>query len=356
MSLIIRYDHNVPVHSDGSVADWTRVDQSVSELSRLVADGEAVTVVSHWGYPGGRVTADRSTARLADRLRDDGIPVVHAVWPGEGDRPAPPCPGQVLYLENLRFDPREEANDLGFAAELAEYGDRYLLGSLSVAHRRHASVAELPRLLSESDVGEVVRHQLEALDALQAAGPIGLIIGGAKVRSKLGAAAGLVNRAAFVALTGRCGEVAAMTEGNGDLPGDDERAAAHRMLEVARASGTPIIASSEISKVVCGVEGAVAKGVNALLWCGPLGVYEQQKAMAETASLARLMRRLIADGGRALAAGGDTLASVLAASPGVDPDLPWISAGGAALAYLSRGWDLPGLAPLAPAATEVHHV
>src|SRR5581483_4797214 len=187
--VLVRADLNVPV-KDGRVTDATRIERLAPTLAAIIERGGTPVVMSHFGRPKG---PDASQS-----LR----PLVEPLSRAAGGRPvrfAPDCvgpaaeraiealhPGEIALLENLRFHPGEEKNDPDFARQLAALGDVYVDDAFSAAHRAHASIAALARLLPAA-AGKNMQAELDALGAAldNPARPVIALVGGAKVSTKL---------------------------------------------------------------------------------------------------------------------------------------------------------------------------
>src|ERR1700758_2493426 len=188
--VLLRADLNVPV-MNGLVPDATRIERLAPTIETLIEKGAKVIVMSHFGRPQGRpdpvfslqplvsplekAIGGREVAFAKDCIGDEAKRVVAALQPG-----------QVALLENLRFHKGEEANAPEFARALAELGDVYVDDAFSAAHRAHASIEAVARLLPAA-AGKLMEAELEALTAAldSPARPVLALIGGAKVYTKL---------------------------------------------------------------------------------------------------------------------------------------------------------------------------
>src|SRR5690348_15165150 len=141
--VLVRVDFNVPLDEGGTITDDTRIRAALPTIRYLLDHSAAVILMSHLGRPRGKVNPKYSLKPVAERLSELlGQPVELApdsVGPEVVAKAKALQPGQVLLLENLRFHPEEEANDLAFARQLAELGDIYVNDAFGTAHRAHAS-------------------------------------------------------------------------------------------------------------------------------------------------------------------------------------------------------------------------
>ncbi len=187
---LVRVDFNVPLDESGGVKDDTRIRAALPTLQMLRERGAALVVMSHLGRPKGEVVEklrmDGVAARLSELL---GSPVrkIDQVIGEEAERAsASLAPGEVLFLENLRFHPGEEKNDPEFASSLARLGDLYVDDAFGAAHRAHASVVGVAKLLP-SAAGLLMEKEVTILQGLlrDPARPFVAVLGGSKVSDKL---------------------------------------------------------------------------------------------------------------------------------------------------------------------------
>ncbi len=380
--VLVRGDLNVPV-AGGNVTDATRIERLAPTLLELSRKGAKVIVMSHFGRPKGKVVPEMSLEAVA--------PALSAALGGTAVAFAPDCigpdaaaivdrlaPGAVALLENLRFHPGEEANDEGFAGDLAKLGDAYVNDAFSTAHRAHASTEAIARLLPAA-AGRAMQAELEALTAAleKPDHPVFALVGGAKVSSKLDVLGNLVARVDAIIIGGGMAntflhargvqvgaslcehdladmvrEIEAKAQAAGCeilLPVDGVVAA---KFEAGAASQTVAMDAVPADMMILDVGPDSVAELSArladcrtLLWNGPLGAFEIAPFDAGTVAFAREAGRLTRAGSMiSVAGGGDTVAALNHA--GVADEFSYVStAGGAFLEWL-EGKTLPGVAAL----------
>ena len=380
--VLLRADLNVPT-KDGAVTDATRIERLAPTIRELAAAGAVVVVASHFGRPGGKIDPASSLEPLAGPLSSalDGMPVSFAgdcVGREAARTVAAASPGDVVLLENLRFHSGEERNDPEFAGRLATLADLYVNDAFSAAHRAHASTEGVARLLP-AFAGRLMQAELEALAAALDAPerPVGAIVGGAKVSTKLDLLGNLVGKADLLAIGGamantflralgadvgnsfcepdmaaQARDVLARADESGcevALPSDvvvaDELAEGARS-ETVPAAGVP--AGAVILDIGPGSAAALAAklgDLKTLVWNGPLGAFETSPFDAGTATVARAAAELTRRGAlKTVAGGGDTVAALEAA--GVTGAFSYVSSAGGAFLEWLEGRRLPGVAAL----------
>jgi phosphoglycerate kinase len=365
--VFLRCDLNVPIE-DGRITDDGRIVASLPTLRSLLERGGSVVIGSHLGRPKGRPDPRYGlapvAARLAELLGADVPLVPHGA----------PAPGRVSLLENLRFDPREEAGDASFAKELAAYGDCYVGDGFGALHRAHASVVGVPALL-EHAAGYLVLTELDVLRRLTTdpARPYAVVLGGSKVSDKLAVITNLVGVVDRLLVGGgMCFTfLAAQGHGVGDSLLEADRLDAVRgMLATAQERGvqlmlpTDVVVAREISddaetRVVpadaipdgwkgldIGPDSVAAFGkaladAETVFWNGPMGVFEVAPFAAGTKGVAEAVA---AAPGMTVVGGGDSAAAVR--QLGMAERFGHISTGGGASLEYLEGRTLPGVAAL----------
>ncbi|MDH3917938.1 MAG: phosphoglycerate kinase [Rhodospirillales bacterium] len=384
--VLLRADLNVPMQA-GRVTDTTRIDRLVPTIGELADRRARIVLLSHFGRPKGKHVPELSLAPLVAPLSTalGGRPVVFAadcVGPAAAEAVAGLGDGQVALLENLRFHAGEEANDAGFAADLAKLGDIYVNDAFSTAHRAHASVESLARLLPAA-AGRLMQGELEHLaNALESpARPVAAIVGGAKISTKLDLLGNLVRRVDMLVIGGGMANTFLNALGvvvGRSLCEHDMAETARAIVEQAKEARCDVVLPSDALVAAELKAGAPSRTVSikevpedemildvgpataahlarrlgecrTLVWNGPLGCFEVPPFDAGTNAVAQAAAELTRAGRLlSVAGGGDTVAAL--AHAGVADGFSYVStAGGAFLEWL-EGKTLPGVAALEAAA------
>ncbi len=373
-TVLLRADLNVPMHG-GRVGDRTRIERTVPTIGELAAQGARVVVLSHLGRPKGRPAPELSLRPVAEALADAlEAPVAFAAADPAAVIAGLP-PGGVAMLENLRFDPGEEANDAEYAARLAALGDVYVNDAFSAAHRAHASTEALARLLPAA-AGRLMQRELEALEAALGSPrrPAAAIVGGAKVSSKLDLLGNLAARVDLLVIGGGMANTFLHAQGyevGRSLCERDMAGTARGILDAAEAAGCEVLlpvdavvaprleAGAPTEIVAVGEVPADAmildigpKSIAALIdrlgllrtlvWNGPLGAFEVPPFDRGTNEVAQAAAGM--DGLLTVAGGGDTVAAL--AHAGVVDRFGYVSTAGGAFLEWMEGRVLPGVAVL----------
>ena len=379
---LVRLDLNVPL-VDGVVGDDTRIRRVLPGLEALCSAGARVIIMTHLGRPKGRHVSEMSVTPVADRLASligRPVPVVSDITGQQAvDAVAGMQDGDVLMVENLRFHAGEEANDVAFAATLAALGDVYVGDAFSCTHRAHASVEALPRMMPIVAAGRALGDELSALHRALAAPerPLGAVVGGAKVSTKLSVLENLVKRVDVLVLGGGMANTFLLADGHdigASLVEADMTETASGIVRTANDHGCRLILPHDfcVAKALAsdvdtriaktgdvrvddmildaGPESAataiaVLSECRTIVWNGPMGAFDLPPFDAATNALAQAVAaRSKNDGVMSVAGGGDTLAAL--ANAGVSDDISYIStAGGAFLEWL-EGRTLPGVEAL----------
>jgi phosphoglycerate kinase len=382
--VVVRCDLNVPL-KDGTITDDGRVRASVPTLQRLVSEGARVVVVSHLGRPEGKPEAKYSLAPVAARLGELlDAPVAFAEdTVGEAASAAVDAleDGQVVVLENLRFNAgetsKDEAERRTFAEKLAAYGDAFVSDGFGVVHRKQASVYELAELLP-SAAGTLIAAELEVLERLteKPERPYAVVLGGSKVSDKLGVIEHLLPKVDSILIGG--GMLFTFLKAQGHEVGAslleaDQVDTVLGYLATAKELGVEIVLPTDVvvaSEFGPDAEHQVAsadaiegtpfgeKGLGldigpdtaahfaeiiaasrTVFWNGPMGVFELEPFAAGTKTVAQALTEV---DGLSVVGGGDSAAAVRALGFR-DDQFGHISTGGGASLEFLEGKRLPGL-------------
>jgi phosphoglycerate kinase len=386
-SVFLRADFNVPLDG-GTVADDTRIRATLPTIKELLDRRAHLVIASHLGRPMGKVEDDLRMKPVADRLGDllqkeirtvgfpGDLPAERAAHEVASLPVAPEAPREIVLLENLRFDAREEANDQGFAGELAQLADAFVDDAFGAAHRGHASVSALPELMLASGrpavAGRLLQREVEVLSRLLEGPkqPYVAVLGGAKVSDKLGTISALADRVDALLIGGAMAFTLIAAQGGqvGDSlvePDrfDDVRRARKQAEERGVLVQLPedVVAAPEISldaKRRTVPADAIPRGLRGLdigprtveefartiadartiLWNGPMGVFELEPFSAGTRGVARA---IAGAGAFSVVGGGDSLLAVKRL--GLENDFDHLSTGGGASLEFLEGKTLPGI-------------
>jgi phosphoglycerate kinase len=369
---LVRIDLNVPLQ-DGQVTDDLRLTTALPTVEWLRAKHAAVVVAGHLGRPQGAPNPKYSMAPVAKRLSEligTEVPVAPGVV---GPKVEPYVenlePGDVLMLENLRFDPGETADDPAFATNLSALADAYVNEAFGASHRAHASIVGPPRILPSAG-GRLLFREVEVLSRLLHPDerPFVAVLGGAKVSDKLGVIDALLERCDTVLVGGAMMFTFLVAQGHsvGDSLVEPEMVEeCGRLLDTGRVRiPTDVVVARDVADEAetavvpadampagqkgldIGPETAAAfaseiDGAALVLWNGPMGVFEVAPFASGTRAVAEAVARCP---GFTVVGGGDSAAAVRGF--GLGERIDHVSTGGgASLEFIEQG-DLPGLRAL----------
>ena len=381
--VFVRSDFNVPLDADRNITDDGRIRAALPTLNRLIDAGAKVIVSAHLGRPKGQVKPEFSLAPVAVRLSEllgQDVPLAaDTVGEDAKARVAALKNGQVLLLENVRFDKREDskvdADRESLATEYAGLADAFVSDGFGVVHRKQALVYDIAKLLP-SAAGELVFKEIDSLSRAtkNPERPYTVVLGGSKVSDKIGVIDNLLDKADRLLIGGGMAFTFLKAQGyeiGQSLLEADQVETAASYIERAKANGVALLLPSDVvvapefkadspATVVSadaipadqmGLDIGPASGVayaeaiadsKTIVWNGPMGVFEFDAFAAGTKAVAQALE----DGdGFSIVGGGDSAAAVR--NLGFDESkFSHISTGGGASLEFLEGKELPGIAVL----------
>ena len=378
--VVLRCDLNVPI-KDGVITDDGRILASLSTIKKLLEANCSIVIIAHLGRPKGERKSELSLAPVAKRLGEllkmdieFSAEIVNA-----DSKVSNLKPGQILLLENIRYEAAEtskdEAERIGLATKLASYGKVYVGDGFGAVHRKHASVYELANLLPHA-AGDLVAAEVAVLEKLtkDPIRPYGVILGGAKVSDKIGVISNFLDKINLIAIGG--GMVFTFLAAQGKEVGkslvevDLIPTVKELMLradalgvkfllptdivvakEFAADSKPTVVSSGSIPSDQMGLDigpdssalfASEIKKCKTIFWNGPMGVFEFANFSNGTKVVAQALSEV---DGMAVVGGGDSAAAVRKLGFD-DKDFGYISTGGGASLEYLEGKELPGLVAL----------
>lgn len=375
--VLVRCDFNVPL-KDGVITSDKRIVAALPTIKYLLEHGAAVILCSHLGRPKGEFKPEFSLAPVAIRLGELlGKPVIMAkdvVGEDAKAKAAALKPGEILMLENVRFEAGETKNNADLAKAFASLAEIYVNDAFGSAHRAHASTAGVADYLP-AVCGFLIQKEITVMGKALSdpKRPFVAILGGAKVSDKIGVINNLLEKVDTLIVGGGMAYTFAKAQGysiGNSLCEDDKLDLAKEMLEKAKAKGVKLLLpvdnrvgdkfdancdvklvnsdnipdgwmgldiGPETEKLFCDA----IKGAGTVVWNGPMGVFEFDKFAGGTLAVAKA----VADSGAvSIIGGGDSAAAV--AKLGFGDKMTHISTGGGASLEFLEGLELPGIAAL----------
>ncbi len=373
--VFVRADLNVPL-KNGVIRDDTRIRASLGTLRRLLAGGARVLLASHLGRPKGGPSAELSLAPVAARLAEllgRAVAFCPSTIGAEAEAAVARLgDGELVLLENLRFDPREEQNDAGFARALAALANDYVNDAFGTAHRAHASTAGIVPFVKRAAAGDLLRAELKHLRAVrEPARPLLCLLGGAKVSDKLAVLEALAPHADVLAIGGAMAYtfLRALGQPTGaSLVEADRVEDARRVVTAAEKAGRKLLLpvdhvvaqkfeanaataivetipdgwlALDIGPVTAKRYAEEASRARTIFWNGPMGVFEMDAFAKGTEAVANAVA---ASAAHSVVGGGDSLAAINKLALG--KKIGHLSTGGGASLEFVQGLALPGVTAL----------
>lgn len=381
--VLIRVDFNVPI-KDGKVADDSRIQAAMPTIEKVIKEGGIPVIMSHLGRPKGerkpefslKPVADYISSKYGMELKFNGS----TIGPKAENLVQSAAAGDIVLLENLRFFNEETQGDEGFAKSLSQLGDIYVNDAFGTAHRAHASTTVVARFFDSKSRafgylmgGEVLSLQ-KALDEGQK--PVVAIIGGAKVSSKIGVLAHLLDVVDHIIIGGGMAYTFARSEGGkvgNSLVEEDELDTARTLLKSAKSKGVKVHlpvdsanstdfadvapkSTTAIGEIPDGEMGLdigpesisvfkeIIQSCKTIIWNGPMGVFEFDNYQEGTREIGIAIAEATQKGAFSLVGGGDSVAAVKKFN--LTQQVSYVSTGGGAMLEYLEGKELPGIAAM----------
>lgn len=375
----VRVDFNAPMQ-DGAITDDTRIQAALPTLRAILNSGGSAVVASHRGRPKGEIVEDLRMAPIATHLQvllGEKVVVKHVADVAGNEAQAAASglkSGQVLVLENLRFDAGETANDSELSSALASLADCFVQDAFGTCHRAHASTAGVPSLMKEKAAGLLLQKEMDAFHHAFAEPerPLVAIIGGAKVSDKIVVLENLLDKVDEVLIGGGMAYTFLRAQGIGigaSLCEEDRLDTARSVLEQCENRGIKLhlpsdhvcadrfaedaeirVQSPMVPDGWMGLDigpetqkryAEVISAAGTVVWNGPMGVFEMEPFRAGTACIASAVAESDC---MSVVGGGDSVAAIKLV--GASKKVSHISTGGGAFLEMLEGKELPGIGAL----------
>ena len=387
---LVRVDFNVPM-KNGIISDDSRIKAALPTIKKILTDGGAVILMSHWGRPLKDIEkkptltlADFSLGPVAKHLStllgQEVIFINDCLGKEAQEQSASLQMGQIILLENVRFYKEEEKGAIDFAKQLASYGDVYVNDAFGTAHRAHASTAIIAQFFDKTKktFGFLMEQEVQAANQVMhnAEAPFTAIIGGAKVSDKILIIENLLDRAQHIIIGGGMAYTFFKAQGGqigNSLCEDDRLDMALALLTTAKNKGvqihlpvdsiiadkfaadaaTNIADNTSIENGWMGLDigpdaiahfSEIVANSKTILWNGPMGVFEMEAFQNGTKAIAEAVAQATANGAFSLVGGGDSVAAVNKFK--LADKVSYVSTGGGAMLEYFEGKELPGIASI----------
>ncbi len=376
--VLVRVDFNVPL-KDGIITDDTRIKSSLPTIEYLVKNGARVILVSHLGRPKG-IDKNLTLLPIAKQLHKLTNQEIHFMAEPISENTMSTINalpnGSICMLENIRFYPEEEKNDLDFANFLAKLADIYVNDAFGTSHRAHASTAGITQKIKIALAGDLVDQELKALNTClkNPSRPFAVIIGGSKVSTKISLLDNLINNVDLLIIGGAMAFTFLKAQGHNigkSLVENDYLDYCRNLLNKACAQNVKILLPQDVIAASSIKDGknAICLDINSItddlmgldigklsqseirtalqscktiFWNGPLGVFEEPGFESGTFTTIDTLVELTKTGVKTIVGGGDSLAALKAKNIDFKTLTHVATGGGATLEYL-EGKSLPGI-------------
>ncbi len=374
-SVFIRCDFNVPIDQDGQVNDDRRIREALPTIRYAVDERAKVILASHLGRPNGydkSLSLKNICRRLETLLHTNIILAPDCVGEAVEEIIKKMKPGEIVLLENLRFHKGETQNDSAFAQSLAKLAQIYVNNAFGTSHRRHASIFGMPKIMDVAAAGFLLKKEISYFKKVlnNPIRPLVSILGGAKLKDKIGAIKNLLELSDKILIGGKMAFPFIVGLGKDlEIKYDDEiteivkeilfalKTSKKRFYlpvdvvaadSITNSTAIKIVPIEEIPKGWYGVDigpatvklfGEALADARTILWNGPMGIYENDLFSRGTSSIAHYVADSYA---LTVVGGGDTADAIYRAQE--DENMSFVSTGGGAALRLISGKELPGLA------------
>src|ERR1017187_2995383 len=377
---LIRVDFNVPLNANLQITDDTRIRAAIPTIKKILDDGGSVILMSHLGRPKNgpedKFSLKHIVPHLSKLLKINVLFADDCIGDSARIAAADLLPGEVLLLENVRFYKEEEKGNEEFAKKLASLGDVYVNDAFGTAHRAHASTTIIAKFFPNDKMfGYVMENELESINKIMndTESPFTAIMGGAKVSDKILLIDQLINKVDYLLIGGGMSYTFAKALGGKigkSLVEEDKLDEALKIIDKAKAKGMHLIlpkdsiiadAFSNDAKISTAPNDAIPDGwmgvdigdetikefseiikkSKAILWNGPVGVFEMPNFAKGTKAIADAIVEATANGSYSLIGGGDSAAAINQFK--LADKVSYVSTGGGALLEYIEGKELPGI-------------
>jgi phosphoglycerate kinase len=380
--VLVRVDFNVPLNDKRQITDDTRIEAALPTINAILDKGGIPILISHLGRPKGKKDEKYSLRPVADYLRDKlNYNVIFAddcIGPVAANAVSNAKPGDIVLLENLRFHPEEEKNDINFAKQLADFADCYVNDAFGTAHRAHASTYALATLFERKYAGFLLENEIKYFDTIlhNPKKPFVSILGGAKISGKIEVIDNLLPKCDTILIGG--GMMFTFLKALGYETGksilenskielakkiilDAKRNSTHIVLpvdtvvadEFKNDSNFEVVDVDKIPHDMMGLDigpktielfkNEIEKA-KTILWNGPMGVFEMENFAKGTYAIAKALADATSKGAITVIGGGDSVAAVT--QMGLDDKITHVSTGGGASLEYLEGIELPAITAL----------
>lgn len=376
-TVLLRVDYNVPLEN-GKITNDTRIKESLPTIQYLLKEGAKLIIMSHLGRPKGEVKEKLRLNPIAERLstliKHPVIKVDSCVGEEVEQAVSALNAGDILMLENTRFHAEEKKNEFMFSKTLASYADIFVSDAFGTVHRAHASTVGVAEHIP-AYAGFLVEREIEALSPLlhEPAKPLVLVMGGAKIDTKIGVMKNYLDKADKILVGGGIANTFIKARGfdvGKSLCQEDKLEIAQEILLETRKEGATceivmpedVIVADEISDdaitadaKLTGIEGEmmildvgdeslkkymnILEGAKTVIWNGPIGLYEKQPFANGTKCIAEKIANIDA---KTYLGGGDTIDAINRFGQ-VKESFTHVSTGGGAMLEFLEGKELPGI-------------